>query len=80
MLGPVLERYVAQAARAEDSGTRTTSPSGERTDVALTDEQRELSRKLMRSIRSAQPQPDLPSRLTARVGAINGPDQGPGGM
>jgi hypothetical protein len=41
----------------------------------LTDEQRELSRQLMRSIRKAQAQPDLPARITARVAAINGPDQ-----
>jgi hypothetical protein len=75
MLGPVLERTWRRPLEPRIAGSRTTSPSGERTDVALTDEQRELSRKLMRSIRSAQPQPDLPSRLTARVAAINGPDQ-----
>ena len=52
------------------------SPSKEPTDgVPLNDEQRELARKLMHSIRSAQPQRDLPAGVIARVEAIGGPNQ-----
>jgi len=29
----------------------------------------------MRSIRSAQPQPGLPSQIVARIAGLNGPDQ-----
>jgi hypothetical protein len=39
---------------------------------AMSDDQRELARKLFRSIRSAQPQPGTPSSIVSRVSAING--------
>jgi hypothetical protein len=42
---------------------------------AMIDESRDLARKLMRSIRNAQPHPDVAARITSRVAAINGPDQ-----
>ena len=55
--------------------SRPTSSSGERTDIAMTDEQREAARTLMRSIRSAQPQRDFPAGVIARVTGLNGPNQ-----
>jgi hypothetical protein len=82
MLGPILERHIAQALERPAGSRPGTAPATlQRTigmmqaDELMSDESRDLARKLLQSIRRAQAQPDVPSQITARVAAINGPDQ-----
>jgi len=76
LLGRLVERYLAQLA-----APRGLVPSlghdtaGVIPVQALSDEQRELARKLFHSIRNAQPNPALPAKILTRVQAIQGPDQ-----
>jgi len=79
MLGPLIERHVAQALERPAGSRSGFVAEGNAAGVipaeVVTDESRELARQLMRSIRAAQPQRDLPADVIARVRALQGPDQ-----
>ena len=69
----ILERLAGRYGPPRSGGAPSDpNPVGE---MPLSDEQRDLHRRLMRSIRSAQPQPGTPSAIVSRITGINGPNQ-----